>query len=79
MDAICRDAIDTELEGGSEEDRWVDEEDRRDRGTKRGRSTTKKMVIWKKKKRKDTYEKKGTYLSRITLKSVPPIKCNGTD
>ena len=28
MDAICRDAICTELEGGSKEDRSVDEEDR---------------------------------------------------
>jgi hypothetical protein len=36
VDAICRDAIDTELEGVSKEDRRLDEEDRGDHGAKRG-------------------------------------------
>jgi hypothetical protein len=40
----------------------------------------KEMVIGKKKrKRRDTYEKKDMYPSRITLKSAPPIKCKDTN
>jgi len=40
VDAVCKDVIDTELEGVSKEDRRVNEEDRGDHGAKRGRSTT---------------------------------------
>jgi len=40
VDVICRDVIETELEGVNKEDRRVDEEDRGDHGAKRARSTT---------------------------------------
>jgi hypothetical protein len=40
VDAICRDAIDTEMEGVSKEDIRVDEEDLGDHGAKWARSTT---------------------------------------
>jgi hypothetical protein len=40
VDTICRDAIDTEMEGVSKEDRRVDEEYQGDHAAKRARSTT---------------------------------------
>jgi hypothetical protein len=58
VDAIWRDAIDTELEVGSKEERRVEKEARGDHGTNWDEVPQKKMVIGKKKKKKkDTYEK----------------------